>query len=156
MVIRSKTLFVLIGNDRTGKTELQRYLIEKLCAEWYKRLTCNVLLDIRHPEIKRKYRNASFGSRSIQEKINEYKSVDNYFQNHFRDADVAFVSSHLKVDDIRQIIEEGKKRYYNVNAVFFSNSIESNGGHNSEISSLNWDEKFVIENPRSRAIASRG
>lgn len=145
--ICSKMLFVLIGDDRSGKTTLQRLLIEKMCGEWYERLPVNRNLLITHPEIKRKYERASFANRSYQEKIEEYGSVDEYFENHFQDCPISFISSHLVIDDISEMIRNGKRRFFNVYGVFLSNSIQANREVNMDISELNWDERFFIENP---------
>jgi hypothetical protein len=146
MTIKSKQLFVLIGNDRTGKTTLQKLLIEKICGYAYEKLPTNKIFDILHPEIKRKYRTISFGNRSYQEKKDDYGTVDEYFQNHFQAADISFISSHLSEADIRQMISNGRQRFYNVNGIFLTNSIESSPEDNSQISLLDWDERFVIEN----------
>ena len=87
MTIKSKSLFILIGDDKTGKTTLQKLLIEKLCGYTYLKLPVNQTYIITHPEIKRKYRNISFANRSYQEKIGDYVSIDNYFKNHFQPAE---------------------------------------------------------------------
>ena len=149
MQIKSRLLFVLIGNDLTGKTSLQKKLIERIQGAIYDRLPVNKLFEIQHSEIKRKYKNVSFGNRSYQEKIGDYISVENFFQNHFATADIAFISSHLVEADIRLMIEHGHRRFYNVYGVFFSNSIEVSNHENSQISLLNWDERLFIENPTS-------
>lgn len=147
MTIKSKQLFILIGNDRTGKTTLQKLLIEKICGYASKKLSTNKLFDIIHPEIKIKYQTISFGNRSYQEKRNDYGTVDEYFQNHFQQADISFISSHLLEADIRQMINNGRQRFYNVAGIFLTNSIESNQAGNSQISLLDWNERFIIENP---------
>ncbi|VDH04621.1 hypothetical protein [Bergeyella zoohelcum] len=148
MLIKTKLLFILIGNDKTGKTILQKKLLEKLTGEARERLDTNLGFDIKHSEIKRKYQNVSFGNRSYQEKKKSYgNKVSQYFEKYFKDCDISFISSHLIKNDIEEMIEEGKKRFFNVNAIFFSNSIELNKDDNSDISSLNWDEKFIIHNP---------
>lgn len=116
-MIKQKHLFVLIGDNNTGKTTLQKVLIERICNEYYDRLPTDTILDIKHPEIKRKYRRISFANRSYQEK--KYETVNDYFENHFRDACVAFVSSHLVLEDIEQIIINGRQRFFNVYGVFF-------------------------------------
>jgi len=147
MTVQSKLLFILIGDDKTGKTNLQKYLIKELCNQSYDKLPVNVSFNITHPEIKKKFRNISFGNRSYQEKRSDYGSVDNYFEQHFKAADICIVSSHLVESDIEQMILNGKKRYYNVIGVFFSNSIKSSSALNSQISLLNWNERLYIENP---------
>lgn len=148
MPIKSKMLFILIGDDRTGKTTLQKLIIERLCGIQYKKLEVNLAFNIMHPEIKRKYLKASFGNRSYQEKIDVYKTVDEYFSNnHFNPTDIAFVSSHLNPQDVEKMIRNGKEQFYNVIGIFFSNSIETSRVLNSQISALNWDERIVLDNP---------
>ena len=122
MTIKSRQLFILIGDDRTGKTTFQKLLIEKICGQTYERLPTNLRFDISHPEIKRKYQNISFGNRSYQEKIGEYGTVDEYFQNHFSQADISIISSHLDIGHITEMITNGRQRFYNVTGIFFSNS----------------------------------
>lgn len=147
MTIKSKQLFIIIGDDKTGKTTLQKYLIEKICNYDYDRLPTNLEFDITHPEIKRKYKKISFGNRSFQEKIGDYISVENYFEKFFKSSDIAFISSHLMIKDIEEMINQGKMRFYNVTGIFWTNSIKYNKKRNGEISLLNWDERLVIENP---------
>lgn len=146
MPLKSKMLFILIGDDRTGKTTLQKLIIERLCGFRYTTLKVNLGFDITHPEIKRKYLKASFGNRSYQEKQHIYKSIDEYFSDHFNPADIAFISSHLNPSDVEQMIRNSKEQFYNVTGVFFSNSIDTNRILNAQISVLNWDERLVIEN----------
>lgn len=147
MAIKSKQLFILIGDDKTGKTILQKLLARKI-ADWpNKKMDTNLVFPILHPEIKRKYRNISFGNRSYQEKIGTYVSIENYFKNYFADADIAFISSHLVVKDAEEMIREGKKRFFNVNGVFFSNSIENDPDTNGLIAQLIWDERLHVDNP---------
>jgi hypothetical protein len=45
------------------------------------------------------------------------------------------------------MIEELKKRFYNVCGVFFENSVTVNGQANGAIALLPWDEKYWIANP---------
>lgn len=149
MIIVKKMLFVLIGNDRTGKTTLQKLLIKKVCGIDYTKLKTNLAFDINHPEIKRKYNKISFGNRSYQEKKNVYNTVNEYFEKHFNDQEIAFISSHLNESDLNEILINGKRRFYNVIGVFFTNSINQNTVSNRDISELNWDERLVIENPIS-------
>jgi len=142
-------LFILIGNDRTGKTTLQKKLIKRLCGIDYKKLETNLAFDINHPEIKRKYNKISFGNRSYQEKKDVYKSVNEYFENHFNEQKIAFISSHLNESDLNEMLTNGKGMFYNVVGVFFTNSIKQDKTSNRNISELNWDERLVIENPIS-------
>ncbi|MHB8262041.1 MAG: hypothetical protein ACYDCN_15605 [Bacteroidia bacterium] len=151
-IIKSKFLFILIGDDLTGKTSLQKHLVQKLCIDYYYiKLPTNKLFSITHPEIKRKYQTISFGNRSYQEKKEDYyKSVEEYFANDFTDADIAFISSHLVLADVQAMIIEGRKLFFNVIGVFFSNSIEANRVNNSDISALDWQERLYIDNPVSQ------
>ena len=75
-----------------------------------------------------------------------YKSIPEYFRDHFREADLCFVSSHLKVNEITQMIVEGHRRFYNVCGLFLSNSIASDGDTNAAISELLWDERWIGTN----------
>jgi hypothetical protein len=148
--IKSKQLFVLIGDDRTGKTTIQKLLINKLTDKGlYIKLPVNVDADITHLEIKRKYQTISFANRSYQEKQSEYGTVDEYFKNHFKDTDIAFISSHLVLSDIKKMIKNGRRRFYNVNGVFWTNSIEDNPSDNADIAALDWNERFIIFNSLS-------
>jgi hypothetical protein len=147
MTIKSKQLFIIIGDDKTGKTTLQKLLIYRICGIEYATLQVNKLLDISHPEIKRKYKDIFFGNRSYQEKVKDYISVDNYFQIFFQPADIAIISSHLVEADILRMIHNGRKLFYNVNGVFCTNSIANNISANSQISLLDWNERFVLSNP---------
>ncbi len=130
----------------TGKTTLQKLLIEKICGHSYDRLPTNIRFNIIHPEIKRKYQNISFANRSYQEKMDEYGTVDEYFQNYFSPADISIISSHLDIGHLTEMIRNGRQRFYNVTGVFFSNSIDLSHFGNSQISLLEWDERLVIEN----------
>ena len=85
--------------------------------------------------------------RSYQEKSDEYVSVEEYFENHFEDCRISFVSSHLIRSDIEEIIRNGRRRFFNVYGVFMTNSININRNTNSEISELAWDERFSLYNP---------
>ena len=139
-------LFILIGDNNTGKTTVQKLLIDKLCGYRYARLPVNLQGPINHTDIKRKYRTISFGNRSYQEKKPLYKTVDNYFKNHFKDADIAFISSHLVPADIEEMIRNGQQRFFNVTGIFFSNSIDHNRTVNEQIAALAWHERLLIEN----------
>ncbi len=147
MSLKSKELFILIGDDCTGKTTFQKRLISKLTDKGdYARLDTNLKFNITHSDIKRKYETISFINRSYQEK--DYGgSVKDYFEKFFTPADICVLSSHLVLTDVSEMIENAKSRFYNVTGVFFSNSISNNENGNREISSLNWDNRIVIDNP---------
>jgi len=111
MTIRSNQLFIIIGNGNSGKTTLQKILMEKICGQVYDRLPTNLNFKIIHPEIKRKYRTISFGNRSYQEKVGDYGIVDEYFENHFNPADISIISTHLNIDNISEMIRNGHQRF---------------------------------------------
>lgn len=86
-------------------------------------------------------------SRSFQETRDEYKTVEKYFHDYFKEEDICILSSHAhegSIAEIREMIKEGRKRKYNVGGVFWSNS---NSDETSEISFLDWDERFYLDNP---------
>ena len=145
-----KTAYILIGDDLTGKTTFQKYLIFYLCnIDKFTKLNTNLIHNIVHLESPRKLKTLFTINRSIQEKMNDYESVENYFDNYFRDADICVLSSHSHGQCIREIekmIEILKSKYYNVEAVFFSNHLNQS---TSEISKLNWDSRTMIENPNN-------
>jgi predicted ATPase len=161
MIIKKKMLFILVGNNDTGKTTLQKKLIKRLCNLTYERLPRNAAFDMNHPEIKRKYNKISFANRSYQEQkfkneVEIYKNVKEYFDrginegNGFNEQKISFISSHLNESEIEEMIVQGKRLFFNVYGVFLTNSIQENDWSkqvNKNISALNWDERLVIENP---------
>ncbi|CDN75747.1 hypothetical protein [Elizabethkingia anophelis] len=143
-----KTAYILIGDDKTGKTSFQKYLILHLCGEKkFVKLNTNLIHNVIHPESPRKLKTLFTMNRSIQEKMGEYKSVENYFNKFFKDADICILSSHSHgacINDIEKMIEILKSKYYNVEAVFFTNHLNT---HTSDISKLSWNGRNIIENP---------
>lgn len=149
MKVQSRWVFVLIGNDRTGKTGIQKRLVKRLAHNNRDyRLDCNLVFDVKHPLLNRKIQTIAIGNRSIQEKTPDpYKSVDDYFLTHFKDADISLVSTHLSLQDSMSILTNGHRKFYNVCAVFFSNSIQIDRHQNAAIAELNWDDRWLVENP---------
>ena len=143
-----KTAYILIGDDRTGKTTFQKYLILYLCAkEKVNRLDTNLVHEINHPESPRKLKTLFTINRSIQEKMGDYKTIKNYFDKYFQNADICILSSHThgkSINDINEMIERLNARYYNAEAVFFTNQMDSS---TSEIAKLKWNSINIIENP---------
>ncbi len=143
-----KTAYILIGDDRTGKTTFQKYLILYLCGiDKFNKLNTNLIHSINHYESPRKLKTMFTINRSIQEKMNEYKTVKNYFENYFKEADICILSSHSHdncINDIREMIDILNGKYFNVEVVFFTNHLNS---YTQEISQLNWDKRNLIENP---------
>jgi len=141
----SKWVYILIGNDLTGKTTFQKELLTELCGKPFKdRLACNIVWDI-DAKFNSRLKNIFLINRSLQEKDFNDKVAD-YFTTSFHDADICILSSHLKKQDIEDAISECHKRYYNVGGVFWENSIYNDPVTNKEIASLNWDERFVLPN----------
>jgi hypothetical protein len=142
-----KKAFILIGDDKTGKTTFQKYLLLHLCKEKYVRLDVNLINNITHRDSPEKLKTLFTSNRSLQEKMDVYKSIPEYFQNHFKDADICILSSHVgSLTDIEEMIRQLRLRYYNVSAVFFSNHIDM---RTANISVLSWDERFFIKNPNN-------
>jgi hypothetical protein len=147
MPLRSKWLFILLGNDKTGKTTLQKKIIKLLSSDDRDiRLDCNQVFDITNPYLIRKLRTFSIGNRSIQEKLDDYKSVPEYFATHLAKADLCIISSHLKHADVQQMIAQGHRYYYNVCGIFLTNSISVDPDANAQISELLWDERWLASN----------
>ena len=147
----SKWLYILVGNDRTGKTTFQKNVIKILCDQEYDRLNCNKLFQITFGDAPRRFKTLSVINRSYQETRNNYGSVEEYFQNHFKAADVCILSSHAHETDIMEIAEMikfAKRKYYTVGLVVFSNSQSETTARISE--ELRWDERFFLYNPDLR------
>ena len=126
---------------------MQKRVIKHLCGVNYSRLDTNVVIDVTNLDAPRRLATLFTANRSFQEKKDEYKTVKEYFSNYFIEASVAIISSHSHsaILEIDEMIKEGKNRFYNVVAVFFSNSIDAEVKDIS--SSLNWDERVYLENP---------
>lgn len=143
----SRWIYILIGNNNTGKTSFQRRLVDYLTGLKYQRLASNSIFEITHAYAPKKLGNIFVMSRSFQEKRDEYESVEDYFERFFHEEDICILSSHAAasdVDDIEKMIAEGKKRKYNVGGVFFSNADSS---VSSGIALFHWDERFHLDNP---------
>ena len=154
----AKQMFILIGEDCTGKTTFQKKLIKKLTAETRDaRLDCNLQFNITNPDLNNKYETIFFINRSFQEKKAQkceyYDSVASYFEHLFTEPDICILSSHLNPDDIREMIREGKSRFYNITGVFFTNSTKKFPAGNAAISLLDWDERISVENPEIESTA---
>jgi hypothetical protein len=145
----SKWVYILLGNDRTGKTTFQKEVIRNLTSQKYDRLDCNKEFGINTQIGKTQNSEIFIMNRSFQEKRDVYLNVNHYFVNFFLNKPICILSSHLDINDISEMIMQSKKRFYNVCGVFFSNSIDNNPNENADIACLDWDEKYYIENPIS-------
>ena len=138
--------YILIGSNNTGKTRFQKYLIAELCGSVSKKLQLNTTPPIVHPQMPRGVANLSAMNSSYQEQP-KYENVANFFQKHFKPAEICILSSHATKsaeDDLKEMMEELRRRAYNVAGVFFSNKYNEQAKH---ISSLNWDERLWLDNP---------
>ena len=147
MKVTKKYLFVLIGNNNTGKTTFQKKLIEDFHGIAYESLKRNKAFLLKTDNAELSGIKISYINRSYQESAPEYGTIENYFNSFFNPQDVAVVSSHLNANQVESIIEHGKRRFYNVIGVFFSNSILNEPTLNADISALNWDERLIVDNP---------
>lgn len=154
----SNWAYVLVGDNNTGKTSFQRFLVEALCQESYARLPRNIVKEIRHPRAPKKLNTLFTANRSYQEKRAEYVSPKNYIKSFFKDADICILSSHShgsSIQDVQVMLDELRLRAYNVAGVFWSNDY---GVDARAISALSWQERLWIENPRlqnEEAIATQ-
>jgi hypothetical protein len=143
----SKWAFILVGNDKTGKTSFQKFLIEALCNIELDRLDCDKISYIAHSCAPEKLKTIFTISRSYQERRHVYKSVEDYFKLFFQDADICILSSHSHDDsilDIEKMMHELKTKNYNVAGVFWSNCFNED---ERKISALPWQERLWIKNP---------
>lgn len=144
--------YILIGDNNTGKTGFQKYLVSELCNQKYQRLRRNRLSEITNLRMPQDFKTLSAMNRSYQE-VAEYGSVANYFRKHFVEADICILSSHAHHPankQLREMIRELRLRAYNVAAVFFSNGYNNNN-NTAKISLLDWDERLWLENPEAES-----
>lgn len=144
----SKWIYILIGDNNTGKTIFQKELLKILCDENRdSRLYSGKEYKINHPYALKNSIKLFLGNRSYQEKKNsDIATVEDYFEGIFIPSDICILSSHLNKNDIQDIIKLGKEQFYNIGGVFFTNSIKKQPDKNKEITRLDWDEKFIINN----------
>lgn len=144
----SKWMYILIGDDKTGKTTFQKELLKILCEENKDpKLDSAKTYTIKHPYALNKVNSLFLGNRSYQEKkdVINITSVEKYFERYFKPSDICILSSHLNITDIQEMIKFGKMHFYNIGGVFWANSIK-NEFINKDIALLNWDERFTINN----------
>lgn len=141
----SRWAYILIGNGSTGKTTFQKEIIRYLCGgDEIQKLQVNKVFPITHLNAPSDFKKLSAMNRSFQEKRGVYESLELFFKNHFSNADICFLSSHLNREEIQGMINELHFRSYNVGAIFLSNVSQVATG---EMSVLNWDERFYLMNP---------
>jgi len=144
----AKQAYIIVGNDRTGKTTLQKRLVKHLCNVEVKKLNTNKLYEVTHPMAPKQLYDISLMNRSFQEKLNEYGSIKEYFINHFAKADVVILSSHLISSDVQEILYEARKLFFNVNLVLLENSLETESELLEKITNWpEWKSIIVLPNP---------
>jgi hypothetical protein len=157
MAVTSRWMFVFIGNN-TGKTTIQRTLVELLSGRAYLHLTSNQVHNFSHSHLPRRYERFFVAGRSYQELRARqedaahirYTTVKEYFERRIDIAipfELAFIASHLNQTDIEEIICEAHARLSNVCGVFLSNSVIAAPAPNATIADLRWDERWMLENP---------
>lgn len=154
MSVKLRWLFIFIGSNATGKTTIQKLLVEFIAGQAYQRLPSNTAHEITHPYIMRKFRRFFVAGRSYQELLHQaqYASVQEYFDLLDAagvDIDLAFAATHPDVAVAGQMISEAHRRFWNVCGVFLSNAIALQPALCADISALSWDERWLIENTRS-------
>lgn len=144
----SKWIYILIGDNDTGKSTFQKRLIYHLTGEIYSRLDRNRDFEITHEYAPKKLGRIFLMSRSYQETRGEYQAVGEYFNDCFKNQDVCILSSHATAEaigEIKEMIKEGRKRKYNIGGVFWTNC---DNDEVAAISLLDWDERFLMDNPK--------
>lgn len=143
----SRWMFVLVGQNDSGKTSFQRHLIDYLCNKVYARLPRDEVFQVCHPRAPRNFATLACANRSYQEKRGENGSIENYILNVVPEADATIVASHAGISDIldvKQILRYGRRRGYNMAAVFFENALSDT---TKDISELDWQERILLRNP---------
>lgn len=137
--------FVLVGKDRTGKTTIQRHIASELCnIPDPKPLPSNSYYAVCDSRLPPTLATLFVMNRSLNEQ--KFTTVKEFFSKGFRDADLCVMAAHS--DDlvvIREMIEELRRRCYNVAGVFMSNDDFANL---SKVSMLDWDERLWFMNHR--------
>ena len=140
------------GNNASGKTNIQRALVELLAGAQYQRLPSNNVYSITHDYLMRKFRKMFVAGRSYQElkAPTDYTTVEEYFRkldSAGAEVDIAFMASHLDPADIEVMVEQAHRRFWNVCGIFLTNSIAWQTPVNADISArLWWDERWLAEN----------
>lgn len=143
-------IYVLVGQNRTGKTSFQRYLVNDLCDNERVNVMGHWNVQLHAP---RRLLSLFVANRSYQEVAKgKYGSVENYldaavFVNSQR-PHVIILSSHSdakSVSDIEEMARQGKLRSYNIAGVFFSNS--KGPALNKIKLECEWSERLWIDNP---------
>lgn len=144
-----RSAYILIGANMTGKTTLQKDLLQFLCGQSLKRLRPGTR-PVR-PSITAHSRLfwAYFISRSFQEK-EEWAKASDFLEDQYTEidkADIAILSSHNSKNDAAELanLAEGlQRRGWNVTAVYWTNSPTQ---ASNAITSIPWDDRLTLDNP---------
>jgi hypothetical protein len=88
-------IYVLIGDNDTGKTSFQKHLLEHLCGKIYEKLVTNQVYDVIHPRAPKSFKTIFIANRSYQEKAAQYGSPKQYYEKYVKTADVTILASHV-------------------------------------------------------------
>ncbi len=144
--MRSHWAFVLLGQNNTGKSTLQRNLVNQLCGKHFKKLHSNRVHKITHPQLSTVVGDMFVMGRSIQEQA-RFSCVRDYFERGgYQPADICILSSHSGSDnlsDVADFIKELRRDVFNVAGVFFENNTYEDLRNLSELA---WDERIWLSN----------
>ena len=117
-----KKVYILLGDDKSGKTTFQKYLIEELLGIKYSRMQSDLVLDVRHTKCKYPY--IYFIGRSIQERNKVHENIEKHVNQVMQCEDTCFfLSSHIVVyDDIRKLVSAIKAWTDNITFIYLINN----------------------------------
>lgn len=147
-ILQRKWAFILLGDNNTGKTTLQKNIIEILFGYTYKKLPSNQRYPIKHSAF-RNLESIFIMGRSFQEKYRDNK-IDSYFENDFIKCDICILSSHVNdetsncLNIVSQMIDKCHERKFNVAAVYFTNATY----RDKAIFNLPWNLRINMNNRR--------
>jgi len=137
--------YVLVSDDRTGKTTLQKEILLRLCGiDNFRRLDSNQEYRISNVLMPSSVKTLYLIGRSYDE---QGVTASNHYSLSFHTSDIVFLSFHAKitnVPEIAKLFQLLRADFYNVSGVFFQNCQTTAA---REIARLNWDEVIWLNNP---------
>ncbi len=116
-----KKVYILLGDDKSGKTTFQKYLIEELLGIKYDRMQSDLLINIGHTKCK--YHSIYFIGRSIQERDKVHQNIKKHVNQVMQYQDACFFfSSHLVYDDIIKLFNSIKVWTDNITFIYLTNN----------------------------------
>lgn len=138
--------FVFIGANNSGKSTVQRNLVNQICSQNYKHLPTNQIYNVTNNQLSKVAQTIFVMGRSIQEQ-STYSCVCDFFESRdFKYADICILSSHsgsADMPDVADFIKEARRQIYNVAGVFFGNNTYEDLQNLAE---LDWDERLWLPN----------